>query len=198
MHTTCDAKPGMNVTYTGTASSLRVFLDNEVLQSSSTTPSSFMTTHRTGLSHFAHVLQDCASIYNLPPSSFQIFYDTSGGTMAFNQNQSLFFNYRFFAQEHLPMLEAGDKDLAVRHWATTTAHELAHNVERDHNTRFQNVFQALIERHIPNIAEVARRVSTAAAAAVPPQRPSSSVGATRQTAPAMRQGSAAFKGAFKR
>ncbi|KAL9639720.1 MAG: hypothetical protein Q9204_000973, partial [Flavoplaca sp. TL-2023a] len=112
MHTTCDAKPGMNVTYTGTASSLRVFLDNEVLQSSSTTPTSFMTAHRTGLSHFAHVLQDCASIYNLPPSSFQIFYDTSGGTMAFNQNQSLFFNYRFFAQEHLPMLEAGDKDLA--------------------------------------------------------------------------------------
>ena len=194
MHTTCDAKPGMNVTYTGSASHHRVFLDNEILQTG-TTASDFMTAHRTGLAHFASVLQDCATIYNLPPSSLQIFYDASGTTMAFNQNQSLFFNYRYFKQDHLAMLESGDKDLPVRHWATTTAHELAHNIEADHNVRFQNVWQALIETHIPNIAEVARRVT---AAAPPTAGPARQAPPRPNPARAPPSGTAAFKGAFKR
>ncbi|KAL8855220.1 MAG: hypothetical protein Q9221_000126 [Calogaya cf. arnoldii] len=195
LHTTCDARPGMNITHTGSASNFRVFLDNEVIETG-TTASEFMTANRSGLAHFAAVLQDCATIYNLPSSSLQIFYDTSSTTMAFNQNKSLFFNYRYFKQDHLPMLEAGDKDLAVRHWATTTAHELAHNIEGDHNVRFQSVWQALIETHIPSIAEVARRVRTRTP---PPAGPPRQVAPTRQDPPrAPPSGTAAFQGAFKR
>ncbi|KAL8670569.1 MAG: hypothetical protein Q9168_004897, partial [Polycauliona sp. 1 TL-2023] len=148
IHTTCDPKPGMNIIQAGTASNLRVFLDAEIFETTNTTASSFMTTHRPGLAHFASIIQDCATIYNLPIASLSIFCDSSSATMAFNKSNSLFFNYRFFQTDHLHMVETtGDKgrDAAVRHWATTTAHELAHNIEGDHNVRFQNVFQALIE-----------------------------------------------------
>ncbi|KAL8791507.1 MAG: hypothetical protein Q9213_000124 [Squamulea squamosa] len=207
MHTTCDAKPGMNVVFTGLASNLRVFLDDEVLKAG-TTPQNFMNANHAGLNHFASVLQDCATVYKIPRESLQIFYDEEGTTMAFNQNKSLFFNYRYFQQDHLRMLEQGNKDLPVRHWATTMAHELSHNVESNHNVRFQNVFQALIETHIPSIADVARTRSAPPVNArpqpPPPPPPTGPAPPSRQTPPPPRQGppkpssTSAFKGAFKR
>ncbi|KAL8771283.1 MAG: hypothetical protein Q9209_003188 [Squamulea sp. 1 TL-2023] len=206
MHTTCDAKPGMNVVYTGQASNLRVFLDDEVLEAG-TTPQNFMKANHRGLEHFTSVLQDCASVYKIPQDSLQIFYDAEGTTMAFNQNKSLFFNYRYFQRDHLRMLEQGNKDLPVRHWATTMAHELSHNIEVDHNVRFQNVFQALIETHIPSIADVARTRSAPPVNArplPPPPPPTGTAPPSRQTPPPPRQGplkppsTSAFKGAFKR
>ncbi|KAL8863447.1 MAG: hypothetical protein Q9178_000128 [Gyalolechia marmorata] len=139
MHTTCDAKPGMNVVYTGEASNLRVFLDQEVIQGSNATAENFMASNQEGLEYFASVLHDCAAIYKLPRDSMHIFYDHESRTKAFNKSNSIFFNYRMFESDHLAMVKRGNKDLPVRVWATTTAHELAHNIEGDHNVRFQNV-----------------------------------------------------------
>ncbi|KAL8734540.1 MAG: hypothetical protein Q9166_001440 [cf. Caloplaca sp. 2 TL-2023] len=203
-HTTCDAKPDLNIVDIGASSSFRVFVDDTVIQSG-TTGENFMTANREGLKHFASVLQDCATIYRIPQQSIQIFYDQKGATMAFNQSNSLFFNYRQFIEKtHLSMMEQGNKVLPVCHWAATMAHELAHNIEGDHNTRFHNILQALIETHIPNIADVARARPASALPTAAPPTPAGAAPPPRQTVPPQRQSTpksfptSTFKGAFKR
>lgn len=48
------------------------------------------------LARFIHVLKPLRDIYSLPEKSLHIFYNTSGGLIAFNRNSSLFVNLRFF------------------------------------------------------------------------------------------------------
>lgn len=55
-----------------------------------------MASKRESLARFIHVLRPLAHIYSLPIASLHIFYDTSGGLIAFNRNASLFVNLRFF------------------------------------------------------------------------------------------------------
>ena len=94
--------------------------------SSSSSPSSstFVTQNATGLSHFATLLRDVASVFALDLSTINIFYDdndysgsqtsntttTTGGagggsssgkrTIAFNRRGSIFCNYLYFQQLH--------------------------------------------------------------------------------------------------
>ncbi|KAL8814298.1 MAG: hypothetical protein Q9223_006464 [Gallowayella weberi] len=214
MHTTCDAKPGLDLIYSGQAANLRVFLDVEFIEASGTSKEQFMTTNDGDLKRFASILLDCAAIYKLPRESIHIFYDNDGGTMAFNQNSAIFFNYRFFRRDDLANVEQGNRDLAVRHWALITAHELAHNAESDHNVRFMNILQNIIETYFPDIADASRMkpispLSSSAGPATPLRGPAppprQAVRPTRQpTPPPPRQniprpsGTAALKDAFKR
>lgn len=48
------------------------------------------------IARFIHVVKPLGEVYGLPPSSLHIFYDTAGGTIAFNRSASLFLNLRFF------------------------------------------------------------------------------------------------------
>lgn len=84
-----------------------------------------MNSNYDGLKSFASVLHDCAAVYNVPRESVHIFCDAESSTIAFNRAQALFFNYRVFKEEHLPMIQAGNKDEPVRKWAVHMAHELA-------------------------------------------------------------------------
>ncbi|KAL9028350.1 MAG: hypothetical protein Q9196_003268 [Gyalolechia fulgens] len=120
-YTTCDTKPNMNILHAGDISSIRVFIDAEL----QTNAEQFMTANHNGLKSFASVLHDCAAVYNVPRESVHIFCDAESGTIAFNRAQALFFNYRIFKEEHLPMMQTGSKDEPVRKWAVHMAHELA-------------------------------------------------------------------------
>lgn len=48
------------------------------------------------LARFIHVIRPIRSLYNLPQSSVNIFYDLQGPTIAFNRNASLFLNLRYY------------------------------------------------------------------------------------------------------
>ena len=48
------------------------------------------------LARFIHVIRPIRSLYNLPQSSVNIFYDSQGPTIAFNRNASLFLNLRYY------------------------------------------------------------------------------------------------------
>ncbi|KAL9002249.1 MAG: hypothetical protein Q9188_004805 [Gyalolechia gomerana] len=120
-YTTCDTKPNMNILHAGDVSSIRVFIDDELQANAE----NFMTANRDGLKSFASVLHDCAAVYSVPRGSLHIFCDAESSTVAFNRAQALFFNYRVFKEEHLPMVQAGNKDEPVRKWAVHMAHELA-------------------------------------------------------------------------
>ncbi|KAL8708735.1 MAG: hypothetical protein Q9220_006461 [cf. Caloplaca sp. 1 TL-2023] len=156
MHTTCDAKPGMNIQYAGEISNLRIFLDEDVITSPKTSGEHFMTANRDGLKYFASVLQDCATIYKVSPDTVHVFYDENGDTVAFNKANSLFFNYRFFQLNDLSSMEQGKRSGPI----------CEHNLEGDHNTRYQNILQGIIERHVLRIAEVATTPPTASAVGV--------------------------------
>lgn len=150
-YTTCNTEPNMNILHAGDISSIRVFIDDEL----HTTPENFMSANQDGLKAFASVLHDCANVYNVPRESIHIFCDAESGTIAFNRAQALFFNYRVFKEEHLPMIRAGNKDEPVRKWAVHMAHELAHNIESDHNIRFHNIIGGLFSNHVHAIAQIA-------------------------------------------
>lgn len=59
-------------------------------------PKEIFTSKRDSIARFIHVIKPLAEVFELPLTSLHIFYDTSGGVIAFNRNASLFLNLRFF------------------------------------------------------------------------------------------------------
>lgn len=123
-HSYCDAKPGQNIISVGETLSLRVFLDRSII-SDPNSINEFLSTNAAALLSFALVLLDCAEVFGMKRECVHLFYDISGSTIAFNQNNALFFNYRYFENLHLPDVREGKGSDAVVYWFVVMAHELA-------------------------------------------------------------------------
>ena len=119
----CDATPGQNITDIGQVASTRIFLSNKLLLQHDR--HQFIANNTIPLNLFAQVLLECATVYSVSPQGIHIFYDEAGSTIAFNQNSSLFFNFRYFSQLHLQSVQRNGKMAAVPYWAVVMAHELA-------------------------------------------------------------------------
>ncbi|KAI9832550.1 MAG: hypothetical protein M1819_004340 [Sarea resinae] len=132
----CDERPGQDIFFLSTSSpGIKIFVAHSVVDKSA-----FLTTHSTALNAFASILLDCAGVFALPPQSIHIFYDESGSTIAFNRQGSLFCNFRFFEQLHLPGLKEHERPKRVQsaseatiYWWVVLCHELAHNLVGDHS-----------------------------------------------------------------
>ena len=59
-------------------------------------PKEVMAGKREAIARFVYVIKPLGEVYSLPPPSLHIFYDLSGGTIAFNRGASIFCNLRFF------------------------------------------------------------------------------------------------------
>lgn len=59
-------------------------------------PKEVMASKREAIARFIHVIKPLGDVYGLPRSSLHIFYDLTGGTIAFNRSASIFCNLRFF------------------------------------------------------------------------------------------------------
>jgi hypothetical protein len=57
---------------------------------------SILATKHASIVRFISLIKPLRTLYGLHPQSLHIFYDTSGSTIAFNRNASLFLNLRFF------------------------------------------------------------------------------------------------------
>lgn len=129
----CDQKPSNNITQIGeTQNSMRIFVSKDL----SVSPATFLQENVMAINVFAMILQDICDIYSLPRKAMHIFYDESGGTIAFNAQGSIFCNYRFFKQLHINKLEAVGTEArteAASWWWIVVAHELAHNLVSDHS-----------------------------------------------------------------
>ena len=125
----CDSKPAHNITYiaeTSTSPPVRIFLSNDLLAPPyNLSPQKFLAANAGAVNAFASVLLECADIYRLARGSVHIFYDTTGSTIAFNQNKALFFNYRYFESLHLEAVQRKEKGEALVYWCVVMAHELA-------------------------------------------------------------------------
>jgi Protein of unknown function (DUF3684) len=130
--TYCDATPSQNITFLADASNgTRIFVSKTLAS-----PTTFLAQNVTALNSFAVMLDDVSDVYSLPRKAMHIFYDESGGTIAFNSNGSIFCNFRFFAQLHQKKMEGGvpeGRTEAGAYWWIVVAHELAHNLVKEHN-----------------------------------------------------------------
>jgi hypothetical protein len=167
--TYCDAKPGHNISYIGETSDVRVFLDNTVA-ANGTPAAKFLAANASALTLFASVLLDCADTFSLKRNTIHIFYDDSGSTIAFNQNKSLFFNYRYFENLHLPLVQQGNRRDAISYWCVVMAHELAHNLVTDHSAQHSYYTESMIIQYFGKIAsKIAGQQSASTLLPHPPQ-----------------------------
>lgn len=114
------------MSYVGTIAPIRIFISRTATENLNLSGPQFLSSSAPGLNLFTHVLMDCADIYLLDRKSLHIFYDDRGSIIAFNQNKSLFFNYRYFENLHLKQMEKGQTGDAVVYWFVVMAHELAY------------------------------------------------------------------------
>ncbi|KAF7513448.1 hypothetical protein GJ744_008742 [Endocarpon pusillum] len=152
----CDEKMAQNLTFIASgAHGINIFLSTQQQQQlPPTDPSTFLTQHSAGLSAFASLLKEAASVFALDLASLNIFYD-KGRSIAFNRQGSIFCNYLYFQQLHEERLVRGDGDRgdALLYWWVTLCHELAHNLVSDHSAEHSYYIEGFV-------MEYARRVVT--------------------------------------
>lgn len=136
----CDSTSAQNIVFLADASNgMRIFIAKDLHSSSD-----FLSQNSTALNNFASLLVEVATVYTLPRKALHIFYDDHGGTIAFNSNGSIFCNFRFFLQLHQSRMDSerntGPQALAsvrveaTAYWWIVIAHELAHNLVKEHNS----------------------------------------------------------------
>lgn len=129
--TYCDSKPAHNITFVAEASNgMKVYVATGLAANFA----GFLNTHIEAINGFASVLQDIGSVYALSAKVLHIFYDETGGTIAFNTGGSIFCNLRFFLQLHAARMTGEGKVEAATWWWVVMAHELAHNLVSPHNS----------------------------------------------------------------
>ena len=147
----CDARPGQDITFIGEISMLRIFLSNAVA-AKGLSANKFMEANVSALKLFATILLECADTFALNRTAVHIFYDEAGSTIAFNQNKALFFNYRYFENLHLPLVQQGNKADAIVYWCVVMAHELSHNLVSDHSAQHSYYTEAMVIQYFGKIA----------------------------------------------
>ncbi|KAH8821460.1 hypothetical protein F5884DRAFT_867485 [Xylogone sp. PMI_703] len=129
----CDSTHSQDITFLADASNgMRIF----VAKALSTPPHTFLSANVAALNSFATLIQEVGEVYSLARRALHIYYDERGPTIAFNSNGSIFCNFRFFQQLHQKKLEIGAPDgrvEAASYWWIVIAHELAHNLVKEHS-----------------------------------------------------------------
>ncbi|CAG8959555.1 hypothetical protein HYFRA_00001456 [Hymenoscyphus fraxineus] len=177
----CDSTPAQNITFLAEASNgMRIFVSKTLAIPST----EFLTTNISALNIFANLLHEIADIYNVTRKAVHIFYDESGGTIAFNSNGSIFCNFRFFVQLHAKKLQSGvAKEVgearveAGSYWWIVVAHELAHNLVKEHSSEHSFYTEMLVANYFPKMMtksagylQAATAAATTAPASLPPPK----------------------------
>ncbi|KAL2760855.1 hypothetical protein ACRALDRAFT_1045993 [Sodiomyces alcalophilus JCM 7366] len=173
--TYCDSTPAKNIVFVAEASNgMKVYAAKDV----SADPSRFLGTHTGAINAFAALLVEVGSVYSLSPRALHMFYDETGGTIAFNSNGSIFCNLRFFLQLHAnklvgPRQGEARAEVAVWWWVVL-AHELAHNLVEPHNSDHSYYTESFIQQYFGKMMAKAQQWRMAANPSTPSrQRPHS-------------------------
>jgi len=148
----CDVSGQKDLTLAGDMGSVKVFMARDVLH-----PKDVLASKRDSIARFIHIVKPLAEVYELPLTSLHIFYDTSGGVIAFNRNASLFLNLRFFEAWHDEDVRSGELSKAYISWYFTLAHEIAHNLVQPHNAEHEFWFSSLCESRLPHFTRLLAR-----------------------------------------
>ncbi|KAI0701855.1 hypothetical protein BC835DRAFT_1435271 [Cytidiella melzeri] len=145
----CDISGQKDLVLAGDMGGYKVFMAKDVPN-----PKDVLSSKRESIARFIHVMRPLGEVYELPPASLHIFYDLSGGTLAFNRNASLFLNLRFFEAWHDEDVRNGELSKAYISWYFTLAHEIAHNLVQPHNAEHEFWFSSLCELRMPTFSRL--------------------------------------------
>ena len=165
----CDSKPGHSLQLVAQAAKgMHVYLTQTISMNEAP---GFIESNHAGLDNFECILLEVASIFNLRKDTVHIYYDTEGGSIAFNRGGAVFCNYRYFAQLYLPGImnpETGARAEinAMVYWWVTMCHELAHNLVADHSSNHSYYTEHFVMSFFPAMANKAMEKMYAAGMAL--------------------------------
>ncbi|KAJ9654801.1 hypothetical protein H2198_006240 [Neophaeococcomyces mojaviensis] len=168
----CDEKPAHDLTFVAELKhGIQMFLPQDPSQPIN--PTSFLQQNMTGLLRFAEILKAVGEVFSLSSKILNIFFETSGKTIAFNRNGSIFCNYLYFKQLHETQVLGGDAmsgnglEDALVYWWVILCHELAHNLVADHSSNHSYYTEGFVAQYFPRIVSKAAEVKKAASRALP-------------------------------
>ncbi|TGZ83805.1 hypothetical protein EX30DRAFT_338412 [Ascodesmis nigricans] len=102
-HAFCDSRPGQDIVFVAdTPPGLQLYMSRSLSPEERT---KFLSTNMRAVSVFAVLLSRFADgVFGMQRKSLHVYYDTQGGTIAFNLAGSVFCNVRFFMSLHAPQL----------------------------------------------------------------------------------------------
>ncbi|KAJ2913257.1 hypothetical protein MD484_g7175, partial [Candolleomyces efflorescens] len=140
-----------NLKLAGELEGIKIYVSDDVALRLAKT---FISDNHEGLVRFIHILKPLARAYELPQSTLHIFYDATGGLIAFNRNASLFVNFRFYQSWHDAEVRNGRRNSAFISWYFTLAHEIAHNLVEPHNSEHEFYFSAICEKYLMSLGKL--------------------------------------------
>ncbi|RUS35028.1 hypothetical protein BC938DRAFT_476673 [Jimgerdemannia flammicorona] len=106
-------------------------------------------TYSKPLQQFHEVLKGLMQVFTIPAANIHVYYE-NGSTIAFNQECSLFFNLYYYVELNHG---GGDKTEAMIYWFMTICHELAHNIELNHNSDHEFYMSSFAEGYLKDFID---------------------------------------------
>ncbi|KFX86961.1 hypothetical protein V490_08690 [Pseudogymnoascus sp. VKM F-3557] len=149
--TYCDTTPGQNIAHIGEASNgMRIYTSRDM----SVTNEVFLSQNVEAIQAFSKMLYDVGAIYDIPRHALNLVYDEAGHTIAFNLNGSLFCNLRFFLQLHWSEYNTpAGGSVAESWWWVVLAHELAHNLVKEHSANHSYYTEMFIAQYFEKMVK---------------------------------------------
>ncbi|KAI6119159.1 hypothetical protein EDD16DRAFT_1791904 [Pisolithus croceorrhizus] len=139
----------------GQVKGVQVYLNEATLDRAT-----FLESKHGPLARFVGVIIYLSKIYDIPTKSLHIFYDTSGGCIAFNCQGTIYLNLRYFEVWHDDQVKSGNRQNAQIAWFLVLAHEIAHNLTDLHDSEHEFWFSAICEEHLPAFSRFLRPTQT--------------------------------------
>ncbi|CAO1625305.1 unnamed protein product [Parajaminaea phylloscopi] len=157
--TYCDSTGvAANLNLGGEVAGMRVFLSPEL------DPATTLPTNKAALERLINqVYRPVGAIFGLDPRSMHVFVDVSGPTIAFNRGGTIWLNLRYYLAWHDEAVQRGDLTDALISTYFSVAHEIAHNIEQQHNAQHEFYTSALCEHFFMALAKYIATVAGDAA-----------------------------------
>lgn len=151
----CDEHPAHDLAFVADIKhGIQMYLSPSSVSNSST----FLQQHSSALTAFATLLKAVGDIFSLSPRTLNIFFETSGKTIAFNRSGSIFCNYKYYQQLHERVVaKGGGADAyadAFVYWWVILCHELAHNLVGDHSSEHSYYTEGFVAQYFGRVMRV--------------------------------------------
>eukprot|EP01112_Ceratiomyxa_fruticulosa_P019962 TRINITY_DN6667_c0_g1_i1.p1 TRINITY_DN6667_c0_g1~~TRINITY_DN6667_c0_g1_i1.p1 ORF type:complete len:268 (+),score=73.52 TRINITY_DN6667_c0_g1_i1:1140-1943(+) len=153
----CEHKPSQNLTITKYEDGIPVYEESE--NSSQKILSSLVEPSKL----FAKMIKKISTnVFGVSADKLALYINTqhrentSKASVAFNIGGRLYFNLAFFSDVHFPKIKYGKRNLreAAFYWYITIAHEIAHNIESNHNQKHSYITQELESKYFSRLCGV--------------------------------------------
>lgn len=136
-----------DLTLAGEVAGMKVYLSSHL------DPAETMIRNRDALERLiVKIYRPIGAIFGIDPKALHVFIDTSGPTIAFNRAGTIWLNLRYYLAWHDEAVQKGLMTEALISTYFSVAHEIAHNLEQQHNAQHEFYTSALCEEFFMSLA----------------------------------------------